>query len=242
MKNVLQTFKDRLADPRPPLTHSEKMRAWAREFAASGWWHSFELPDGRRIEGVNPIEGLKRRVALFPIASDLTGKRVLDIGAWDGWFSFEMERRGAQVVAVDCVESRNFREIHRTLGSKIDYRILDVYELTPAVLGYFDIVLFLGVLYHLKHPLLALERVCALTRDLAVVQTFVTTEPGPPVMQFYETDELGGQFDNWVGPNVACVLTWCRMAGFARVEHLNAGTNASVNANDNDAAVACYRH
>jgi hypothetical protein len=173
------------------------MRAWGREFQASGWWHSFELPDGRRIEGANSIEGLERRAAVFPIAPDLAGKRVLDIGAWDGWFSFEMERRGAEVVAVDCVDNRNFREIH------------------------------------LKHPLLALERICALTRDLAVVQTFVTADAGPPAMQFYETHELGGQFDNWVGPNLACVLAWCRMAGFRNVNLLNV--------DDHDAAVACYR-
>ena len=233
MKNVLNNVMERLADPRPPQDHSEKLRAWAREFAASGWWHSFELPDGRRIEGVNPIEGLKRRLALFPIADDLTGKRVLDIGAWDGWFSFEMERRGAEVVAVDCVESQKFREIHRILGSKIDYRILDVYELTPERLGYFDIVLFLGVLYHLKHPLLALERVCALTRDLAVVETYVSIDSGPPAMQFFETDELGGQFDNWVGPNVPCALAWCRTAGFARADLLSE--------HDHSAAIACYR-
>ena len=218
------------------------MRAWGREFQASGWWHSFELPDGRTIEGVNSIDGLKRRAALFPIAPNLAGKRVLDIGAWDGWFSFEMERRGAEVVAVDCVDNRNFREIHSTLGSKVDYRVLDVYDLTPDEVGHFDIVLFLGVLYHLKHPLLALERICALTRDLAIVQTFVAAQSGPPAMQFYETDELGGQFDNWVGPNVSCVLAWCRMAGFLRVDLLHPDLNADLNADSNDAAVACYRN
>ena len=80
----------------------------------------------------------------------------------------------------------------------------DVCDLRPADLGYFDIVLFLGVLYHVKHPLLALERVCALATDLVCVESYVTDDGSDPrlkpAMEFYETTELCGQFDNWVGP------------------------------------------
>src|SRR5271166_6438952 len=94
--------------------------------AESGWWHSFELPDGRRINGANDLDGLRRRLAVFPISADLTGKRVLDIGAWDGWFSFEMERRGADVVAVDNWDNPRFREVHARLNSLVDYRQMDV--------------------------------------------------------------------------------------------------------------------
>ena len=62
---------------------------FSQELADKGWYHSFELPDGTRIEGYNQIDTLRKRYARFPIPADLTGKRVLDIGAWDGWFSFE---------------------------------------------------------------------------------------------------------------------------------------------------------
>jgi tRNA (mo5U34)-methyltransferase len=210
-------------------------RIWRAGLAKTGWWHSFELPDGRVIKGANTIESLRSRVSLFPIPEDLRGKRVLDVGPWDGWFSFEMERRGAEVVSVDVYESKNFRHLQRELRSKIDYRIMDIYELTPAMLGTFDIVLFLGVLYHLKHPLLGLERVCALTRELAVVQTFVSQEPGSPVMEFFEIDELGGQFDNWCAPNPACVMAMARTAGFARAELVDVNKSSS-------ATVICYRH
>jgi tRNA (mo5U34)-methyltransferase len=220
---------------RTGMEASENVAQWREGLAKRRWWHSFELPDGRRIEGVNDLESLKRRIGLFPIPQDLSGKRVLDIGAWDGWFSFETERRGAEVVAVDCFDSKNFRYLHRELHSKVEYRILDVYELTPEKLGRFDIVLFLGVLYHLKHPLLGLERVCALTRDLAAVQTFVSPDTGAPAMEFFETTELGGQFDNWVAPNVACVLAMCRTAGFPRVELLDVNQFSA-------ATVACFRH
>jgi tRNA (mo5U34)-methyltransferase len=211
---------------------------WRAKFEKTGWWHSFELPDGRLIQGANTLESLKRRLALLPIPQDLSGKRVLDIGAWDGWFSFEMERRGAQVVAVDSYDSKNFRYLQRELRSKIDYRILDMYQLSPATLGgTFDIVLFLGVLYHLKHPLLALEKICALTRDLTVIQTFVSQEPGSPVMEFFEIDELGGQLDNWCAPNIACVTAMARTAGFARAEVIDTNVRKFKGA-----TFACYRH
>jgi 2-polyprenyl-3-methyl-5-hydroxy-6-metoxy-1,4-benzoquinol methylase len=60
---------------------------------------------------------------------------VLDIGAWDGWFSFEAERHGAAVTAIDCVEVPNFLEIQKKLGSRVSYRILDFYELPEAGFG-----------------------------------------------------------------------------------------------------------
>jgi tRNA (mo5U34)-methyltransferase len=210
------------------------------ELAEKGWYHSFELPDGTLISGVMDLDHQRGRFARFPIPEDLRGKRVLDIGAWDGWFSFEAERRGAGVTAIDCVEVANFLSIHRRLESKVDYRILDFYELPQAELGRFDIVFFLGVLYHLKHPLLALEIVCSLTTDVAIVESFVTDgdtweqhSEEIPMMEFYETDELGNQLDNWIGPRVGCLLAMCRAAGFARVDLLQASGN--------NATVACYR-
>jgi tRNA (mo5U34)-methyltransferase len=213
---------------------------FSQELAARGWYHSFELPDGTRFEGCNTMEVLRLRWSRFPLPADLHGRRVLDIGAWDGWFTFEAERRGAAVTAMDCVEIPNFLRIHQALGSKAEYRILDFYELPEGRLGSFDFVFFLGVLYHLKHPLLALEIVCALTSDMAIVESFVT-DPNNwqehrndvPTMEFYETDELGNQLDNWIGPTVGCLMAMCRAAGFARVELMHAGGFT--------AGVACFR-
>jgi len=185
-----------------------------------GWYHSIELPDGSVIPGHQSIEQLRTRVRQFPIPEDLTGKRVLDIGAWDGWFSFEMERRGASVLALDSAKNTRLLEAKALLGSRIDYHIGDICRLTAKDLGTFDIVLFLGVLYHLKHPLLALENVCGMTRDMACIESFVTdtTPDGVPSMEFYETAELRGQLDNWCGPNIACLMAFARTAGFARVQ------------------------
>ncbi|MGP0072893.1 MAG: DUF1698 domain-containing protein [Bryobacteraceae bacterium] len=218
------------------------VREWGAERWERGWWHSFELPDGTQIQGVCKLSDLQGRIAQFPIPLDLRGKRVLDIGAWDGWFSFEMERRGAEVLAIDNWDNPRFHEMHAKLDSRVEYRQMDMYELTPQRIGRFDIVLFMGVLYHLKHPLLALERVCALTTDMAAVDSFIIREKHRPgenmeeraVMEFYETTEFGGQTDNWVGPSLACLLAFCRTAGFARVE--------LESVLEHGACVACYRH
>jgi tRNA (mo5U34)-methyltransferase len=203
-------------------TFHELVQRQVALLSTKGWYHSIELPDGHVIQGMIGVDALKQRLAAYPIPSDLTGKRVLDVGAWTGWCSFEMERRGAQVVAVDCIEFEEFREAHRMLGSQVDYRILDVEELTPESVGLFDYVLFFGVLYHLRNPLLGLEKICALTKDTAFVESFVTDDGSASgtaacTMEFYETNELGGQIDNWFGPSVQCAAALCRSAGFARV-------------------------
>src|SRR5262249_6385881 len=127
------------------------------------------------------------------------------------------------------------------LGSRVEYRQIDVYRLAPERVGRFDIVLFMGVLYHLKHPLLALERVCAVTTEMAAIDSFVLREmhrpsenvESPPVMEFYEPAERGGQADNWVGPSLQCLMAFCRTAGFARVE-----LRSII---EHSACIACYR-
>ena len=201
--------------------YTEDLQRQSGELAKLGYYHSIELPDGRVIPGIQALETQRARIAQFPIPQDLRGKRVLDIGAWDGWFSFEMERRGAEVVAVDATKRTRFLEAKAMLGSKVEHVVADITYLTPKQAGYFDIILFFGVLYHLKHPMLALERVCELTTDLACIESYVIDEQPDgtvPAMEFYEGTQLAGQFDNWVGPNISCLMAMCRTAGFARVE------------------------
>jgi tRNA (mo5U34)-methyltransferase len=206
-----------------------------------GWYHSFEFPDGSTIDGVQSLEQLRERWARFPLPEDLSNKRLLDIGAWDGWFSFEAERRGAAVVALDCVEIANLLAAKERFNSRVEYRVSNLYKIPQLQLGAFDYVFFLGVLYHVKHPLLALEIVCALTRDIAIVESAVIDGPAYaagvreeiPTLEFFETDELGGHLDNWFGPSVASVIAMCRAVGFARVELLSVSATT--------ACVACYR-
>lgn len=215
-----------MAEPEPRIAagdrgFEERIQRLADRVHSRFRYHSIELPDGSVLPGLQPVEHLRWRLGLFGLPPDLRGKRVLDIGAWDGWFSFECERRGADVVAVDCIVFDTFNEAKELIGSKVEYLTLDVNELSSRRLGRFDIVLFLGVLYHLRHPLLGLEKVVALTTDMALIESFVIQPEArqiPAVMEFYERTELGGQVDNWWGPSPECLVGMCRTAGFAQVE------------------------
>ena len=192
-------------------------------FYTSGWWHSIDLGGGRITPGVHQLAELQNNYAQFELPADLSGQRLLDLGCWDGFYTFEAERHGAQVTAVDVWRPPKFFLARTALQSKAVFHEHSVYELRRDELGGFDIVLFLGVLYHLKHPLLALERVCELTNDYAVIETHAVDnifDTQRPVMEFYEVDQLGGQYDNWWGPNSECVVQMARAAGFVRVEPL----------------------
>jgi tRNA (mo5U34)-methyltransferase len=231
-----------MAQPGGPIAagdpgFEERVQKLASQVQSRFRYHSIDLPDGSVLPGLQSVEHLRWRLDLFALPRDLRGKRVLDVGAWDGWFSFECERRGAEVVAVDCVALETFLEAKQLIGSQVEYLTLDVAELSARRLGHFDIVLFFGVLYHLRHPLLGLEKAVELSTDLALIESFVIApedRPHPAVMEYYERAELGGQIDNWCGPSPECLLSFCRSAGFAQVEMLDI-TNQR-------ASVTCRRH
>ena len=208
-----------------------------QQFLDNRWWHSIDLGNGFITPGAIPLGELQANFAYLQLPTDLTDKRVLDIGCWDGFYSYECERRGAEVVAVDCWRPEGFFLAHEALQSRVQFHELSVYELSRAQLGGFDIVLFLGVLYHLRHPLLALERVCEMTNDYAVIETHVIDQARDvsfPALEFYEWDELGGQYDNWCGPNTSGLLALTRSAGFVRPEILQQHASRSV--------IKAYRH
>ena len=114
-----------------------------------------------------------------------------------------------------------FLEAKAMMGSKVEHVVADITYLTPRDIGYFDIVLFFGVLYHLKHPMLALEGSanCPRIWPASSLSSPTNNRPAPSRRwSFTKARELAGQFDNWVGPNISCLLAMCRTAGFARVE------------------------
>src|SRR5262245_66397580 len=88
----------------------------------TGWWHSIDLGDGRITPGVRTLEELQRVYASFGLPENLCGKRVLDIGSWDGFFSFEAERRGAEAVGVYCCRHAPFFEARRIRNSRADWQ------------------------------------------------------------------------------------------------------------------------
>ena len=189
------------------------------------WFHSIELAPGLVTPG---LDDTRRRVDLLRLPGDLAGRTVLDVGAWDGFFSFEAERRGAaRVVAADSFawDGRNwstkagFELARRALGSRVEDLDVDVLDLDPERHGRFDLVLFLGVLYHMRHPLLALEKVAAVTGERLVVETAVDcTWTRRPAAAFYPGHGLARDPTNWWGPNPEAVVAMLRTVGFEHVE------------------------
>lgn len=196
------------------------------DLASIRWFHTIDLGEA----GVTPgADNSPQRLSRMRFPSDLRGKSVLDVGAWDGFYSFEAERRGAErVLATDSFawDGRNwsnkngFDFAHRALQSRVASKLVDPLDLSPETVGgMFDVVLMLGVLYHMKHPLLALERVASVTRELLILETEVDNMlvPGPS-LAFYPSTELAGDPSNWFGPNARAVEGMLRAVGFTRIE------------------------
>ena len=192
--------------------------------AAISWYHTIDLGHGVTTRGVDDSP---YRLARLDLPASLAGSSVLDVGAWDGFFSFEAERRGAaRVVASDDYSwhgggwgsKAGFLLAREALGSRVEDVDIDVMDLAPDRVGIFDVVFFLGVLYHLRHPLLALERIASVTRSLLVMETVVDlVGVDRPAMAFYPGKELNDDPTNWWGPNPAAVHGMLRSVGFARV-------------------------
>lgn len=185
------------------------------------WFHTIDLGHGIVTPGYDASPQRLRRIGM---PSDLTGLTVLDIGAWDGFFSFEAERRGARrVVAVDSFcwggegwgTKAGFELAREVLGSHVEDKEIDVLDLSPETVGVFDLVLFLGALYHMRHPLLALERVASVTGSHVIVETVVDAmNLHRPAMVFYPLEELDHDPSNWWGPNPNAVVAMLRDVGF----------------------------
>jgi tRNA (mo5U34)-methyltransferase len=184
------------------------------------WWQTFELAPGVLTPGVNPIARLLTQCQL---PERLAGKTVLDIGTANGAVCFEAERRGASaVVGLDLTPPSHcgFDEIREFLGSKARFVRGSVYELPSLLSERFDIVFFLGVLYHLRHPLLALDVLRSVTREYALIETQVADAElqlatDVPVARFYRAGELGGDPTNWFAPSLSCLVDWCHSCGLS---------------------------
>ncbi|HEY9773212.1 MAG TPA: DUF1698 domain-containing protein [Planktothrix sp.] len=220
------------------------------------WWHSIDLGNGIVTPGHKGSGQLAHEVELMKLP-DLRGKSVIDIGAWDGFFSFEAERRGAsRVVAMDyhawhsdmdtlfkhradgggdesqlkiwhddaLPGKRAFDLAASALNSKVESIDADFMTTDLSKVGTFDVTLFLGVLYHMKHPLVALEKIASLTKEVAIIETEAIVIPGyekAVFCEFYETDELNKDASNWWAPTMPALLGMLRAAGFRKVEAAN---------------------
>jgi tRNA (mo5U34)-methyltransferase len=206
------------------MSDESQLDSLRREVAATKWWHTIDLGRGVVTPGIDPTPA---RLRELQIPDDLTGLTVLDVGAWDGFFSFEAERRGAsRVLATDSFcwggggwgTKAGFELARRALGSRVEDLNIDPLELSPARVGTFDLVLFLGVLYHMRHPLLALERAFSVTRGQLILQTQIDLSAiDRPALAFYQGSDLNNDPTNWFGPNPPAVVAMLRAAGFTDI-------------------------
>lgn len=197
------------------------------------WWHRIEVAPGIFTPGhKDTIRELRERIGL---PDRLDGMTVLDIGAAEGFYSFECEKRGATVTAVDqfSSEESGFGLVRELLGSNVKHLHGSIYTLDPNVLGRFDLVLCLGVLYHLRYPLLALDNLYSICRDRIIVESqicdrwYLKTDGTPaaikefsseleqtPMAQFYPDGELNDDPTNWWAPNQIGLVKMLETSGF----------------------------
>lgn len=201
---------------------------FAKEVAERTWFHTFEFSNGVTGHANDPSPD-KVRFMGFP--DSFEGLTVLDIGAFDGYFSFEAARRGAaDVLATDELvwnwpgqtSRSNFEFVREHTGLPVRDQVIKVEDLSPeAVGGEFDVVLFLGVLYHAPDPLGYLKRVRSITRKYALVETVVDMlHIDRPALGYYPGEYLNGDGSNFFGPNMLALEGLLKDAGFGRVENL----------------------
>jgi tRNA (mo5U34)-methyltransferase len=188
------------------------------------WWHEIELAPGIITPGDDSNRMKVPILDEIGLPQDLKGMRALDVGCSDGFFSFELERRGADVVAIDFVPETytGFAIARRALGSTVEYRMDNVYNIRPETYGTFDLILFLGVLYHLRKPLAALDRLRSVLQTggqlfvgTMMIDEYVLLRDGQvtslaslnPLLndislwQAYPRDSLNGDYTNCFAPN-----------------------------------------
>jgi tRNA (mo5U34)-methyltransferase len=208
------------------------------------WFHNLHLPDGRQTAPDHPLgdfPSFKWKELGPQIPADLTGWTALDIGCNAGYYSFQLARRGAQVTGLEpdahYLAQARWAAERLELSGRVEFRQGTVYDLarTPER---WDLVLFMGVLYHLRHPLLALDAVAGVVGRMLVLQTLTVPgeervdappnlsidarellrERGWPMMAFLE-HELADDETNWWAPNSAGVEAMARSAGLEVVDH-----------------------
>jgi tRNA (mo5U34)-methyltransferase len=217
--------------PNPPSPEEAEAFIRAQPF----WYHRIYLGNG--IYTMPPTLAEQLWALLKPtFPMDLKGASMLDVGCNAGFFSILAKLRGAgRILGIESIDffiaqAEYIRKIWQT---DIEYRLMDAHDI-GKIDEQFDLVMFAGILYHLKNPLQVLEDIGHRCRDAVVVETEIIPEDprnlvvarlGPSskieltattkgFMKFYERDELNGDSSNWWAPDTECLLGMLRVAGF----------------------------
>lgn len=192
------------------------------------WWHSIDVGYGIITPG---LENSQEKLGYIGLPDNFDGLSVIDVGTYEGFYAFEAERRGAkEVVATDHFvwnvpnnQTRdNFRIAHKLIGSSVKEVEIKVEDLSPTTVGMFDVVLFLGVLYHAPNPFLYLEKIKSITKGYMILETHVDClDIERPVVAYYPSTSLNGDPTNFWGPNKPAIEGMLKDVGFKEVVHTN---------------------
>jgi tRNA (mo5U34)-methyltransferase len=228
-----------LAESSSCLNPSDPTSTVAREVARHAWYHTIELPGGLVTPGIYDQRPL---VPHYGMPDDLRGRRVLDVATNDGFWAFEFERRGAEVIAVDVergsdhdfppvvrdallrqgldwLTGTGFDIAHRALRSKVKRVITSIYGLDPRTIGVFDLVHVGDVLVHLENPIAALRRVRSVTSGQALICDVVSADRAEQRANPHVIGYRGGwSAVTWWVPSVDTLAQMVIDAGFSDVK------------------------
>lgn len=192
------------------------------------WHHDFDIIPGVRTHGTYDPVGLWNELQLPP---DMSGLTLADVGASNGYYSFEARKRGAKVVAFDFRHKDNsgFGLAQYINGmSDIEYHNVNVLNMTPDKYGQFDVVLALGLFYHVSDPYMALANCASLSRNRLLIESYCIDQQLPkkiahePIMRFLPDPErfpMQGQPNadrsNFWGFSSTCLQRMVEDIGFA---------------------------
>ena len=206
------------------MDHRDRIEAAAEPIR---WFHSIDLGHGFVTKGFKSAEILQAEAQAILGPIDLSDRSVADIGAWNGFFSVECKRRGARrIVAVDHLvwvhphfRGRESIELVRdALGVDIELDQRDIADTSVATIGEHDVILLLGVFYHLFDVQTDLRRISQCARDLLILETHQDAfDRIEPAMIFYPGDTLNNDASNWWGPNPQLVHVLLKEFGFEKI-------------------------
>jgi len=198
------------------------------------YWHTFDFEEFK----INGLDNSPEKLKFIKMPENLKGWSVLDVGCWDGYFSFVAEKRGAHpVLAVDSLlhswNKKNItiqgkeiiqdgKEGFETARKKLKSRVADLnWELDKIdmIIGEWDLVLALGLLYHVENPYKLIKDLYRITNKMLILETHIDVNDAPfPVMRFYPNAEVNNDKGTIWGPNMNCVYEMLRKVGFKNIE------------------------